>query len=436
MRNAILGAVFAGLTAGAFAAPTVENVALAYNPQTQNVSVTYDLTGEDGIVTVCFLTNGAPFEASRHVSGDVGKVVKCGTGKKIAWRTSADLGETNRTAYSLSTRVTAWTKDSPPTYYVLDLRSGSKRFYEYEGQLPEGVDSDVYRTDKMVFRRIAAMGETFKMGAPSTETSAASCTQGHHGYETRHNVTFTQDYYIGIFEVTQAQWINVQGEIPNSPRWTQDAWQMVQSFTNEKGTLPIQSCGRGRWLCGEDNKNPWNGNVTCANHPTFFEHLRSKADAGSMYNLPTEAWWEYACRAGHETAFSDGRDYNASTDYSDIARYNCTDAGPLRVGSLKPNDWGLYDMHGNVAENVVDNVENRQKLKDAGVSESDAYYAQDRTDPHGLDDYNTYSLTTVRGGSWTSNPSDLRCAWRQANFWYGSKPNFFGFRVACPVDKY
>ena len=437
----VLSAVASAAFADAPSAPLVSNVSIV-EQSPKKVVVAYDLANEDAIITLDILTNGVPVSkalVAKYTTGDAFKVVAAGSGKKMAVWNARDAIPGVRASQNVvaTARVTAWKKGAPPDYYVLDLTDGSKAFYETEECLPEGVDSDIYRTTKMVFRRIHAAGERFMMGAPSTETSAAKCTNDYNGYETLHEVAFSTDFFLGIFEVTQAQWINVQGEIPNSPKWTQDAWQMVQSFTNEKGTLPIQSCGRGRWLCGEENKeDPWNGNVTDSKHPTFFQHLRSKAGAGSMYNLPTEAWWEYACRAGHETAFGDGRDYDASTDYSDIARYNCTDAGPLRVGSLKPNAWGLYDMHGNVAENVVDNVEPRGKLKTAGISEADAYYAQDRTDPHGLDDYNTYSSTTVRGGAWTTASSGLRCACRQANFYYGSKPNFFGFRVACPVDKY
>ncbi|MBQ0032758.1 MAG: hypothetical protein KBT68_08155, partial [bacterium] len=292
MKKSFVFGIAALIAAGAVADPAVENVSIEQDALTHKVTVSYNLTGEDGIVTVCFLTNDAPFEASKHVVGDVSKVVAVGNGKKIYWQPNLDLGETNLAKYSIAARVTAWSKSSPPTYYVLNLETKSKRFYESEDALPLGIDSDVYRTKQMVFRRIYAADNTFKMGSPVAEQQDSGIiSSDNHGCETLHNVTFSKDFYIGVFEVTQAQWLKIHGEIPNAPKWTQDEWQMQQSFTGDM--LPIHNCTRNRWICGEKHaSDSYLGAVDDPSHTTFMSKLRAFAGSGSMYNLPYEAWWE------------------------------------------------------------------------------------------------------------------------------------------------
>ena len=449
MKNLMMTSLATFIAASLFAAPEITNVAVAQDPLTHVVTVSYDLN-EDAIVTVAFLTNGVVCETSKAVAGDVWRLVKV-TGelkkgstteymsyphRKLSWNVAADLGETNLAKYSLAARVTAWSEDSPPTYYVLDLANAvtRRRYYEYEGQLPFGIGSDVYRTTQMVFRRIPAAGATFVMGAPAAETQAAGHWQtGWAGAETQHNVTFTKDYYMGVFEVTQAQWLQVIGFfIPPSGG---NEWKMPQSYENEAHTLPVQNCARNRWLCGEKhNADSWKGDVDqdvslgYLSKNTFFYELRQRLGGQSKhYNLPTEAQWEYACRAGTTTAFSDGRGYDASADYSDIAVYGTTQ--PARVGSKKPNAWGLYDMHGNIAEIVLDNA----KRNDKEPKNVDEEYAKDATDPHGWE--SGFTDMCLRGGSWGKTSASLRSAFRNASMWWGALGADQGFRVAVPVDE-
>lgn len=406
-------------------APTVENVSVVQRGP-KNVTVTYDLKGEDAIVTFDLLTNGVSIGSQNFttVSGDVNRVVAVGDGKSFRWYARLDWPD--HVVPAMTARVTAWKKGAPPDYYVLDLNDGSKTFYESEDALPLGIDSDEYRTTKMVFRRIHAAGRSFRMGSPKSEQTAAGVSRGgtgYLGYETLHTISFSKDFFIGVFELTQAQWRKVYGSIPPAGADARTYYCMPQGFTNDKETLPVQSCTKCTLMFGTEGDYTAPENMK-AN--SFIGKLRAKAGTGAMYAIPTEAQWEYACRAGTQTAFNDGRDYDASADYSDIAVYNTTQ--PARVGSKKPNAWGLYDMHGNIQEWTLDLC---PQMSSDTADEKLSPVTQDETDP-----CHKSGGAPVRGGDYMSSAMGCRSAWHQANIWWAQSTNGRGFRVSCPIDQY
>lgn len=152
---------------------------------------------------------------------------------------------------------------------------------------------------------------------------------------------------------------------------------------------------------------------------------------GHYYRLPTEAEWEYACRAGTTTAYSFGDDADKLDDYGWF--YDNSDEAYHKVGQKKPNPWGLYDMHGNVSEWVLD-----------GYSK-DAYAGLAKKQPAAW----PYQVPTgvypriVRGGSWDDDPEDLRSAVRFSSneewkvqdpqipksIWYHTDAQHVGFRL-------
>ena len=159
------------------------------------------------------------------------------------------------------------------------------------------------------------------------------------------------------------------------------------------------------------------------------------AKTGHYYRLPTEAEWEYACRAGTTTAYSFGDDPSKLGDYAWY--YENSDETYHKVGTKKPNPWGLYDMHGNVAEWVLDRYD-------------PAFYKKTMMAPGKI----PYSLPNgeeyprvVRGGSWDDDPDLLRSAARVASsedwkyqdpqlpksIWYLTDAQFVGFRVVRPL---
>ena len=142
----------------------------------------------------------------------------------------------------------------------------------------------------------------------------------------------------------------------------------------------------------------------------FIKKLNSKTDGG--YRLPSEAEWEYACRAGTKTAYSFGHDITTLD-----ANYNDSMMGkPLAVGSYKPNAFGLYDMHGNVWEWCEDGEGN--------------YPSGAVTDPKGPPTESGYSYRRVlRGGSFNDFESDVRSSAR-INVTDYNQYNCNGFRLA------
>jgi formylglycine-generating enzyme required for sulfatase activity/mono/diheme cytochrome c family protein len=157
------------------------------------------------------------------------------------------------------------------------------------------------------------------------------------------------------------------------------------------------------------------------------------AKTGHFYRLPTEAEWEYACRAGTTTAYSWGNDPAAITNYAWFEKNS--DFKYQKIGRKLPNPWGLYDMHGNVAEWCLDQYEpNYEKF--VGAIAEDPWVKATKAYPH-----------VVRGGSWNDSPEKLRSAarlasdksWKQQDpqlpksYWYHTDAQFLGFRIVRPL---
>ncbi|HEY1599573.1 MAG TPA: SUMF1/EgtB/PvdO family nonheme iron enzyme [Pirellulales bacterium] len=165
---------------------------------------------------------------------------------------------------------------------------------------------------------------------------------------------------------------------------------------------------------------------------TYCEWLSAKT--GHYYRLPTEAEWEYACRAGTTTVYSFGDDADQLGDYAWY--YDNANEAYHPVGKKKPNPWGLHDMHGNVAEWCVDQYVPDFYAKSAGTLAANPLAVASRVEPR-----------SVRGGSWDDDPTALRSATRRAStkewkqqdpqipqsIWYYTDALFLGFRVVRPL---
>ena len=159
------------------------------------------------------------------------------------------------------------------------------------------------------------------------------------------------------------------------------------------------------------------------------------AKTGHFYRLPTEAEWEYACRAGTTTAYSFGKDAGKLDDYGWF--FDNSNSKYQKVGKKKPNPWGLYDMHGNVTEWVLDQYAvDFYKLQAAAGTVTDPWNKATMPYPH-----------SARGGSWDDDAPALRSAARRASDrawkmtdpqlpkgkWYHTDAQFIGFRVVRPL---
>lgn len=194
-----------------------------------------------------------------------------------------------------------------------------------------------------------------------------------------HRVQISQPFYLGKYPVTQEQWQKVMGKNPSR----------FQGDLNR----PVE-------------------NVSWDDTQEFLRKLAEK-ETGKTYRLPTEAEWEYACRAGSTGAYCFGDD---ATKLKEYAWYGEGVSGTTHpVGQLKPNDWGLYDMHGNVWEWVQDWY-------------GEGYYQQrpkpDR-DPQGPENG---KARVRRGGGFWSSRGLVRCADRH-RYYPGGRLDGIGFRL-------
>ena len=267
-------------------------------------------------------------------------------------------------------------------YIVVDLSGGpdAERYpISWLDDVPEGGWTDEDKTTKLVLRRIEP--GTFTMGSPKGEL-------GRDDNETQHEVTLTNAYYIGVFETTQKQYELITGSNPSL----------------RKGDVrPVEYVSYDV-LRGKNKGSSWPYNHD-VDEDSFFGKLRSKTNL--IFDLPTEAQWEYACRAGTTTALNSGK--NLFFIYlNNGGFYNCHAA----VGSYLPNAWGLYDMHGNVNEWCLDWYQD-----DLGTDPV--------TDPLGAG-FGKYRV--LRGGSWGDDADDCRSA-RRDYYYPVYAYDVHGFRV-------
>ena len=218
---------------------------------------------------------------------------------------------------------------------------------------------------------------TFQMGSPDSE-SGRSDNEG-----PVHQVTIGQAFYLGKYEVTQAQWQAVMGSNPSR-------------FTSCGGTCPVE-------------------NVSWDDVQGFIEELNLR-EGVTTYRLPSEAEWEYATRGGTTTAYSFGNAENRLGLYAWYRENSGSRTHP--VGGKRPNPFGLYDVHGNVHEWVQDCANDGY----AGApSDGSAWGTGD------------CGNRVQRGGAWNFNPRLLRSALRLRHS-SGSRSNFIGFRIARSVN--
>ncbi|MFO0427338.1 MAG: formylglycine-generating enzyme family protein [Planctomyces sp.] len=239
----------------------------------------------------------------------------------------------------------------------------------------------------------------FLMGAPETESGSRIDERP------VHQVTISKAFRLGVYEVTQAEYLKVTATNPAYFSSTGDGRDKVKELNCDR--LPVEQVS-------------WDDAVA------FCEKLSALPEekaAGRVYRLPTEAEWQYSCRAGTDTPFHFGNAMGSSdANINGNFPYGGAPRGPflgrtVPVGSYKPNAFGLYDMHGNVAELTADRYGRKYFEESPSV------------DPKGPENGND---RVVLGGSWGTDASRCRSAFRRSNATSG-KAYYFGFRVACDL---
>ena len=334
--------------------------------------------------------------------------------------------------------VTAWALDNPPDYMVVDVSAAAQpntqKYYPAADFLPGGLlGNPNYRTGMLVMRKVMAKDVTWMMGSTTLET------QRNPSREATHQVTLTNNYYFGVFPVTQAQWDLIQPSRP-APSYYNNA--------ADRAMRPVES------VCYNEIRNSANASANAAynwpaapNPNSFLGKLQAKT--GIDFDLPSEAQWEFAARAGNgDTKWGDGSgilNSAADANFDKFGRYernggkvqngtsyvnpaaSCGAAnGTAIVGSYAPNAWGIYDTAGNVWEWCLDWYTDNISAYGGRVNIDPAAPANTLSGAAG-------SPRAKRGGAWNNAAGYCRPAFRDGDAPTNQYINY-GFRVICPAE--
>ena len=420
IRLGVLAMVATGATHPLFAVPEISNVTQSRNEETHLVTITYDLS-ETAIVTASVFVNGEKLSQAAYgiLAGKVHRVVAAGTGCKIWWKAPAGL------AANAEVKLSAWAKDDPPDYMAVDMITiNHRRFYETAEDVPGGVTNRLYKTDKLLMRKIYAKNIEWPMG---TSSDVPYILPQHK----LHMVTLTENYYIGVYEMTKRQYGNITNDFKRAENIvTDDVRPLSMSYGNMRGS---------------DSGYVWptDGHKVKSSRPIGL--IRSRT--GLTLDLPTEAQWEYACRAGESKALYTGEATN-EVNVSKIAwhggNWNQDPEGQEftthEVGLLAPNKWGLYDMLGNGSDVCLDVMSD----SNSDTAQIDPYQGEPAEDPVGP---LTGSYVTTKGrharrggavattaGNTTRTTTCAVCrAHYRENLAYSAGYTHLGYRMTMPA---
>ena len=400
--------------------PNLSGVSISQNAATRVVTIKYTLD-VPAIVTLDILTNNVSIGADNFRTmidtttdskeWPLNRVVAAGE-HKLVWNPCREWPEHTFEDGAFSIDLRAYSLTQPPDYMVLDLTAehtatrNMRWFYARVEDLPDGgvktadpmdadavkeLTNDVYRTTRLVMRKIPAAGNKWRMGSPATESHRSDD-------ETAHYVTFTEDYYLAIYETTVAQ----ESQMSKAPEKSTSP-SCFKTYTDLRGSAT------GTSYC-------WPTNGHDISSSSIIQNFRNRTGLLSL-DLPTEAQWEYACRAGTSGPYYNG----ASTPDAIAWTINNSKNSRREVGLKAPNCWGMCDMLGNVCEWVLDQYA--------------AYGSDPVENPIGPKD--NPGTRIVRGGSvWMGNGA-ARAAFRRSRSASANADNGygggFGYRLCCPA---
>ncbi len=403
MTNRLLGCLLCMMTLSGMAAGVSDVVAKQRWPWSRLVDIDYMLTGEqDERVDVALTAKDGSTTLTLPTGSLTGDLYNVVPGQKhIVW-------DPTQTAYTNNLTLTQFNVDlaatAVPLYMIVDLSTTPTPItYVYETDLTNGLwgswernpvtnrgavvqsviwtgvtTNDIYKTDKLVLRRIPA----------------GSYYEGDDDGSKEANVTLTKGLYAGVFAITQQQWKRVMTGgtgTDTQAKHTISYWEIREGPGNS-----------------DDPAVDWPSNKT-VNANSFMGRLRTMTGI-SEFDLPTEAQWEYACKAGTTTVFNDGKadaKYTGTTAYNNgktntylnvLGWYRFGAPTPptvtQSVGNKAPNAWGLYDTHGNIWEWCLDWWDGSPEI---GI------------DPDGA---KSGSHRVRRGGAWGTTADGCRSAYR------------------------
>ena len=252
------------------------------------------------------------------------------------------------------------------------------------------VTNDVkYKTTHLVMRKIPAKGKSYTMGANAAQSLGKSSDN-----QKVHTVSFTNDYYMSVFELTEGQFLTL---VTNSSY----SIKSTMNFTNATDRYMRPYYAKiGNDVAPHISDWPTGGHVLTTEKSVL--HILRTRTHDNGFDMPTEAVWEYACRAGSTNDLYIGQNYSSQrlsmlarwkSNKGNDSNYNSTSAegGTAIVGSYAPNAWGLYDMYGNLIEYCLDRY----------IGDLSAYSGDDPWGPTSSEATKTYYYRVWRGGEYS-----------------------------------
>ena len=396
----------------AAAIPEVSNVRFSQDAS-RTVTITYDLTGGPAIVTCDILTNAVDAASGASIGdenlhfmyGDVNcrvnGEVESTTSHTITWQADKAWPDHKITTESVRAKVTAWALDNPPEYMVVDLLTHDIAYYTSTNAFPGGLlEDESYRTTRLVMKHVHA---------PECGSFVAGnlAEPGHRTEEVQHKMVLTNDYWLGVFEFTQGQYLQVM-----------DSWPLSKFTGDMRRLLPVDKVTFNR-LRGS----------TYPSAPSSGVLYALSSAIGYDVDFPSEAQWEYAARAGNvegywpngvpiSTTVATTSGTSEPTLDTLAWSHSTTYTATKPVGTKSPNSWGFYDVLGNVNEFCVD------------------FYKASRTDSDGhvitSAEADDSTKVATRGGCYWEEWYNCRTSRRQA-LPVSSNDGQFGFRLCCPI---
>jgi len=272
---------------------------------------------------------------------------------------------------------------------------------------------------EVAFKMTPIQGGEFLLGSPESEANRKE----DEGPQKKVKV---EPFWMGVYEVTFDEYEIFRDK--EKDKWSgEEGQQKADAVTRPSPPYEDPTFGMGKYGFPAGSMTQYAALLYC-------KWLSDKT--GVFYRLPTEAEWEYACKAGKENAFPMGNEEANLDEYGWY--YENSDDVYQKVGTKNPNEWGLYDMNGNVAEWTLD-----QYAADYYASLGDTILQEVWAKPSKL------HPRSVRGGSYTDDPEDCRCAsrtessmnWKKRDpqipksFWWNTDSPFVGFRLVRPFKQ-
>ena len=419
--------VFAFVASTVCASPEATIGSLTRRRDSDTVKIPYFISGEPAVVTVDIKIDGVslPDCAQTNLSGDVNCLV--GVGHHVCrWLPSPGFSYSES---ALSVELTAWPTNRPPMYMAVPLTNSAEsvRYYSSAGRLPSPIGDAKWKTSHLLLRKIPSANVEWTMGSPADEL-------GHniYHYEDQRKIRLSRDFYIGIYPLTVGQFRNMQETIGFDSN-VSSTYYLTKNRIPVTDDLPRGGLGyttlRGSGAANDGDPEPspdipiWPSSGHESIVPDCFLGV-ARAKFALTFDLPSEAEWEFACRAGTTAAFNSDEANNADADRCGPLGWHIGNSkienpatnAPHSVGQKAPNRYGLYDMHGSIREWCLDWF--------APVTASQYVTADAKgvlTDPKGAAQYHQSAepgrklktgYRTLRGGSYLSATNGCRSASR------------------------